>query len=85
MVQSGKPVMVWTSMGLSLPYISQSWIYKPTMETIYWKAGEHAVVMVGADNSSVVVADPIGGTLKTYSRSLFEERYNYFGKKALYY
>lgn len=84
-VQSGRPVMVWTSMGLSLPYISSSWIYKPTGETINWKANEHAVVMVGASDSAVTIADPMGGRLKTYSRSTFESRYNYYGKKALYY
>lgn len=85
MVQGGKPVMVWTSMGLALPYISSSWIYKPTMEVISWKANEHAVVMIDATDSTVVIADPIGGKIKTYSRALFEQRYNYFGKKALYY
>jgi len=85
LVRGGTPVMVWTSMGLSLPYISTSWIYKPTMEVIKWKANEHAVVMIDATDSSVVIADPMGGKLKTYSRSLFEQRYNYFGKKALYY
>lgn len=84
-VSSGKPVMVWTSIGLSLPYISTSWIYKPTMETIYWKANEHAVVIIGIEGENVVIADPIGGKIKRYSKSLFEERYNYYGKKALYY
>ena len=85
LVKNGTPVMVWTSMNLSLPYISKSWIYKPTGETISWKANEHAVVIVGANDSSVMIADPIGGKLKTYSKSLFEQRYNYYGKRALYY
>ena len=85
MVKSGKPVMVWTSMGLAVPYISHNWTYKPTMEVISWKANEHAVVMVDANDSSVIVADPIGGKMKTYSRALFEQRYNYYGKKVLYY
>ena len=85
LVKGGTLVMVWTSMGLSLPYISASWIYKPTMETISWKANEHAVVMIDANDSTVIIADPIGGKLKTYSRSTFENRYNYYGKKALYY
>jgi len=85
LVQSGKPVMLWTSMGLSVPYISASWIYKPTGEKVSWKANEHAVVMVGATDNTVIVADPIGGKLKSYSRSLFEQRYNYYGKKVLYY
>ena len=85
LVQNNHPVMVWTSMGLSVPYISESWTYKPTMETIYWKAGEHAVVIVSYYRDTVIVADPIGGKLKSYSASLFEQRYNYFGRKALYY
>lgn len=85
LVKNGTPVMVWTSMGLSLPYISSSWIYKPTGETIEWKANEHAVVMIDATDSTVVIADSIGGKIKTYSRSTFESRYNYYGKKALYY
>lgn len=84
-VRGGIPVMVWTSMGMSLPYLSDSWVYKPTMETIYWKANEHAVVVVGIEGNNVVIADPMGGRLKRYSINLFEQRYNYFGKKALYY
>ena len=85
LVQDGIPVMAWTSMELRLPYISKSWVYKPTGEVISWKANEHAVVIVGVNDSSIVVVDPIGGKLKTYSKSLFEQRYNYYGKKALYY
>ena len=85
LVQGGKPVMVWTSMGLAVPYISRSWTYKPTGETISWKANEHAVVMIDATDTSVVIADPIGGKIKTYSKSVFESRYNYYGKKVLYY
>lgn len=85
LVKDNHPVLVWTSMGLSVPYISDGWIYKPTMETIYWKAGEHVVVLVSCHNDTLIVADPIGGRLKNYSVSLFEARYNYFGRKALFY
>lgn len=85
LVQSGKPVMVWTSMGLAVPYISSSWIYKPTGETISWKANEHAVVMIDTTDTTVIIADPIGGKIKSYSKSVFESRYNYYGKKVLYY
>lgn len=82
---SGHPVQVWVSMGLSVPYISQTWIYKPTMEQISWKSGEHSVVVISANDSTVKIADPIGGTIREYSRSLFENRYDYFGRKAVYY
>lgn len=85
LVNNKIPVMVWTSMGLSVPYISDSWIYKPTMETISWKANEHAVVVIGHQDNTVLIADPIGGQVKTYPRTTFESRYNYYGRKALYY
>jgi len=85
LVSNNRPVLAWASMGLSVPYISDSWIYQPTGEKIYWKAGEHAMVIVSYYNDTLIVADPIGGKLKSYSRSLFESRYNYYGRKALYY
>jgi len=85
LVKTNHPVMVWTSMDLLLPYISKSWIYKPTGETILWKANEHAVVVIGYNDNYVVISDPIGGKIKYQSRSVFEQRYNYFGKKALFY
>lgn len=84
-VKSGRPVMVWTSMNLSVPYISRTWIYEPTGESVYWKAGEHAVVIMGYTPDKVIISDPIGGKVKYQSLSVFRERYNYFGKKALYY
>lgn len=84
-VRKGTPVMVWTSMYLATPYISTSWIYEPTGEKIYWKANEHAVVIIGYTPTQVIIADPIGGKMKYQSKSIFKERYNYYGKKALYY
>lgn len=84
-VGTGKPVMVWTSMYLAAPYISSSWIYEPTGEKIYWKANEHAVVIIGYTKDKVIIADPIDGQMKYQSLSIFRERYNYYGKKALHY
>jgi len=84
-VGTGTPVMVWTSMYLATPYISTSWVYESTGEKIYWKANEHAVVVIGYTPDKVIIADPIGGQIKYQSLSIFRERYNYYGKKALYY
>lgn len=84
-VGTGTPVLIWTSMGLSAPYISTSWTYEPTGEKIYWKANEHAVVLIGYTPDKVIISDPIGGKMKYQSLSIFRERYNYYGKKALYY
>ena len=72
-------------MYLALPYISDGWTYPVTGEWVNWKANEHAVVIMGYDNNNVIISDPIGGTIKYQSRSVFESRYNYYGKKAVYY
>ena len=84
-VKSGHPVQVWSSMYLALPYVSTSWIYKETGEKIDWHANEHSVVVVGFTDSNIIISDPIGGAIKYQSRSIFESRYNYFGRRALYY
>ena len=55
------------------------------MEQINWKTGEHAVIVIGYQENTIVIADPIGGEVKTYPKTTFESRYNYYGRKALYY
>lgn len=83
-VKNGNPVMVWISYNLTVPYISASWIYEPTMEKIEWKSGEHVVVIIGYNSKQVIVSDPYSGNVKYFNRSTFENRYNYFGKKNIY-
>ena len=85
LVKENRPVVVWTSAYLAVPFISKSWIYKPTNETIYWKSNEHAVVLIGYNNTNVIISDPIGGSIKYQSRSVFEDRYNYYGRRVVYY
>lgn len=85
LVKNNVPVMVWTSMNLAMPYITNSWIYKPTGETISWKSQEHAVILIGYNDENVIISDPLRGSVRYQSRSVFESRYNYYGKRAVYY
>ena len=84
LVKQNRPVMVWTSMNLAMPYISTSWVYKPTGEIVSWRAQEHAVVIIGYDSKNVIISDPLSGTIKYQDRVVFESRYNYYGKRAVY-
>lgn len=84
-VEEKRPVLVWTTINLSIPYISQTWIYKETGETINWISGEHAVVVIGYNNNEVIVSDPYTGMIRYFDKNLFKERYNYLGKRAIYY
>lgn len=84
-VSEGRPVLVWVSMNMAVPYISTSWIYKPTGEEISWMANEHALVVVGYNQNQVIVSDSLTGSLRYYDRGVFENRYNTYGKRAVYY
>lgn len=84
-VSEGRPVLVWVSMNMAVPYISTSWIYKPTGEEISWMANEHALVVVGYNQNQVIVSDSLTESLRYYDRGVFENRYNTYGKRAVYY
>lgn len=84
-VKQKRPVIVWNSMDLYLPYISDSWIYPSTGEKINWMAHEHALLVLGFSNDEVIVSDSLTGTFRYFDRNVFENRYNAFGKRALYY
>lgn len=84
-VREGRPVIVWVSMNMSVPYISTSWIYKPTGEKISWMAGEHALVVIGYNKNQVIVSDSLTGSIRYYDKGVFESRYNTYGKRAVYY
>lgn len=84
-VKEGRPVIVWVSMNMVVPYVSTSWIYKPTGQKISWMANEHALLVVGYNDSQVIVTDSLNGEIRYYNKDVFRSRYNTYGKRALYY
>lgn len=84
-VKEGRPVVVWVSMNMAVPYISTSWIYKPTGEKISWMANEHALIVIGYSQNQVIVSDSLNGGIRYYNKAVFESRYNTYGKRAIYY
>lgn len=85
LVKNKHPVLVWTTINLSKPFISTSWIYSKTNEMIKWISGEHAMVIFGVSDNKVIASDPYTGTIRYFDKSLFETRYNYLGRRAIYY
>lgn len=84
-VREDRPVIVWVSMNMAVPYVSTSWIYKPTGEKIKWMANEHALVVIGYSQNQVIVSDSLNGGVRYYDKKVFESRYKTYGKRALYY
>ena len=85
LVREDRPVIVWVSMNMAVPYVSTSWIYKPTGEKIKWLANEHALVVIGYNQNQVIVSDSLNGGVRYYDKGVFESRYKTYGKRALYY
>lgn len=84
LVNNNHPVLVWTTINLSKPFISRSWITKEGKK-VEWISGEHVMVIFKVVDNKIVVSDPYTGTIRYFDKTLFERRYNYLGKRAIYY
>lgn len=84
-VEDGRPVIVWNSMNLAVPYVSRTWIHKASGQKIKWIANEHALVIIGFNQNQVIVSDSLNGKIKYFNRNTFESRYKAYGQRALYY
>ena len=85
LVKKGYPVQVWSSIKLLDPYISKSWVDVETGDVVNWRAPLHSMVLIGYSDKVVVVSDPDTGSIHEFDMVKFENCYNFFGKRALYY
>lgn len=85
-LDSGVPVCIWATMGMSGLVYSGEWYLKDgetyTDERYIWPGGEHCLVLVGYNESVVTVHDPLSG-VRTYDRVLFFQRYQEVGQYAM--
>jgi uncharacterized protein YvpB len=81
-VANNIPVLVWGTIGMSQPSYDKTWYDKDTGEPVQWVSGEHCFVLIGFDETRVVVSDPLYG-VKVYSKSIFEKRYGELSKQAV--
>lgn len=85
-IDQGSPVCIWSTMSL-LPLVeSGSWYLMEgssyTDEYFQWPGNEHCMILVGYDETSVTVHDPLKG-VKTYDRDTFFQRYDDVGRYAV--
>ena len=80
-VASGRPVIVWTTIN-----------FQPVSDWITWQSPtgpvratmtEHAVLLVGYDNTDVYVNDPLTGELNQVSQSAFRTSWIDLGRQAV--
>lgn len=81
-VASGRPVMVWATMGMIEPIDTVTWT-TPEGKRMTWKGNEHCLLLTGYDKNKgiVYVNDPLRGKV-SYVSSVFNLRYIQMGKYA---
>ncbi|MFU0833818.1 MAG: Peptidase-C39-2 domain-containing protein [Oscillospiraceae bacterium] len=83
-LSKGSPVIIWATVDMKDPTPGPSWILADTNETFQWISGEHCLLMVGFDEERYYFNDPYDLTgVKSYSKSVVEERYRQMGKQAV--
>lgn len=81
-VKSGRPVMLWSTVGQSEPKTGATWV-TPSGEKFTWVSGEHALVLIGFNDKYVWTSDPAKGVLRKFPKARFIELYKKLGKQAI--
>jgi uncharacterized protein YvpB len=76
---AGHPILAWVGLAAG-PFLS--WL-TPSGHEITVNLNEHAVVLVGAGPSYVLVNNPLTGRRERWSDSLFSYRWKLLGRRAL--
>lgn len=84
LIDEDRPVIVWATINMIPSYISSKWTDEDG-NLIEWKANEHALVVIGYNEDNIIVSDPYTGSIRYYEKDVFIDRYNYLGKRAVWY
>lgn len=76
------PVVVWITIDMVNRPISGGWYVEETGEYLEWSKMDHCGVLMGVDDSSVTINDPIAGVV-TASKSRFESVYEQRGMQSV--
>lgn len=81
-IDMGFPVQIWCTISMVAPAYRVSWRVADG-DIFYWPENEHSVVLVGYDDTSVYINDPIAGKMVSYPIEKVKTRYDQLGKKAV--
>lgn len=80
-IDNNTPVIVWGTQDCKEGHYSVTW--NVNGQDLTWFTPEHCMVLVGYDDNSVWVADPIYGELRSYDIYTFKNAYNSLNKQAI--
>ena len=84
-LDTGNPVLVWY-VSAPMRDIMYRWAWlDENGELVHWPGGEHAVVVCGYDDASLIYRDPNAGTTVAIDYSTFEKSFTELGGRIVYY
>ena len=75
------PVIVWGTQNCAEGSYTVTW--NVDGQDMTWFSPEHCMVLVGYDDSSVWVADPMYGDVRSYDKTVFERSYDSLNRQAI--
>lgn len=81
-ISSGHPVVVWATIRMISPVFKDAW-YDTRGNKIVWPTYEHALLLTGYNNNSVIFNDPYTGTRDSFSIRTFENIWSRLGRQAV--
>ena len=83
-VKRNIPVLLWASINLAPTSVGDSWILEDTGEWFTLTAGEHCMVLVGADQNYYYFNDPYNSNgIVKYHKNLVTKRWEELGKQSV--
>lgn len=83
-IKEGIPVIIWATIDMQPTYDGRGWFILETGKYYTWPAGEHCLLLVGADEEYYYFNDPKQDTEAVrYEKSLTQMRYLEMGSQAL--
>jgi uncharacterized protein YvpB len=81
-IDSKRPVIVWCTIANLHPNVTITW-YDNNGNKVVWRTPQHAVLLVGYDESYVIVNDPWKGKICRYPISSFKKHWEVMGRQAV--
>ncbi len=81
LVAEDTPIVVWITIDMAERFGIDGW-YTDDGSYVEWSQGDHAGVLVGYTEDTVIIADPLNGTVE-YDRTAFESVYTSRGSHGV--
>ncbi len=82
-VDRGTPVLVWATISMAEPYVSDVFLIEGTGESYSWLYPMHCLLLTGYDEENYYFNDPMERKNTAYPKAAVEKAYDSLGQQAV--